>query len=85
MASFKHSFVTVSDERSASLIQAEEDENNGDIFEEFSGEAMMIEEITIVVRAGADQPDTKDGDHGVLATLDPLSQLLWIQALRHLH
>ncbi|MES2830479.1 MAG: hypothetical protein V4695_00620 [Pseudomonadota bacterium] len=85
MASFKSSFVIVSKERDASPTQAIDDIETCEALEEFSGDAVMIEEITIIVRADVVQPDSKDDDQKALATLDPLSQLLWLQTLRHLH
>ncbi len=84
MASFRYSFVTISEERSVSLSgNVEEEVYDGS--EQFSGDAVMIEEITIIVRADTEHPHGRDEDQQAIATLDPMSQLLWLQALRHLH
>ena len=90
MNAFSKSFVVISYEHvDSGDTPASNDEPQIAVANMLS-DLSMIEEITIAVRIDARDVDCEerisDGeDMEAIAALDPLSQLLWLQALQHLH
>lgn len=85
MAQFKKSVVSVVKKDNILVAHTVDADETVAGAGSFSGDTLMIEEITIVVRATGPRPEANDNEEKVLGALDPLSQLLWSQSLRHMH